>query len=163
MSDLRFVYAQRCDVKDVLYFIKELARYQKLEHEVLATEELLMTNIFEENNNIKVIFAEVDGKRIGFALYFYTFATFLGRCGIYIEDLYIMPEYRSQGIGKKLFSHIAQIATEQSYGRIELTCLDWNVQSIEFYKSIGMKPVDGWTVFRMDSDNIKELANYVHN
>jgi GNAT superfamily N-acetyltransferase len=163
MLDLRFVYAQRCDVKDVLYFIKELARYEKLEHEVFATEELLMTNLFEDNKNIKVIFAEVDGKRVGFALYFYTFSTFLGRCGIYIEDLYIMPEYRSQGIGKKLFSHIAQIATEQSCGRIELTCLDWNVQSIEFYKSIGMEVVNGWAVFRMDSDNIKELANYVHN
>ena len=163
--NLKFVNATAKDAKEILYFIKELAKYEKLEHEVFTTEEDILTNIFNSNKGTNVIFTEYDGIKVGFVLYFYTFSTFLGKCGIYVEDLYVVPEFRGMGVGKKLLQHIAQIAIKENCERIELTCLNWNVKSIGFYESIGMKPMNEWTVHRLELEQINKLANkyYVYH
>ena len=149
--------AERSDVKTILEFIKGLAVYEKLENEVVATEELLCEWLFDKKK-ANVLIAEADGKPAGFALYFYNFSTFLGRAGIYLEDLFVLPEYRGKGFGKGLITKLADIALEEGCGRLEWSCLDWNTPSINFYKSIGAFPMEDWTVYRMTVPEMKKLT-----
>ena len=136
-----FEKASRKDVPIILQFIKDLARYEKLENEVIATEELIEEWLFDKEK-AEVIFAVVDHKKIGFALFFHNFSTFLGRAGLYLEDLYIMTEYRGHGYGKAMIKELARIAVERGCGRLEWWCLDWNQSSIDFYLSLGAKAMD---------------------
>ena len=145
------------DVVTILGFINKLAEYEKLENEVVATEELLAEWIFNKGK-ANVLIAEEDGVSVGFALYFYNFSTFLGRAGIYLEDLFVLPEYRGRGYGKGLITKLAEIALEEGCGRLEWSCLDWNTPSINFYKSIGAVPMDEWTVYRMTVPAMKNLT-----
>lgn len=151
-----FEKASRKDVPIILQFIKDLARYEKLENEVIATEELIEEWLFDKEK-AEVIFAVVDHKKIGFALFFHNFSTFLGRAGLYLEDLYIMPEYRGHGYGKAMIKELARIAVERGCGRLEWWCLDWNQSSIDFYLSLGAKPMDEWTVYRLTDDDFERL------
>lgn len=150
--------AEREDVGLVLRFIKELADYEKLLSEVVATEEILMETIFERRA-AEVVIAELDGEPVGFALFFHNFSTFLGRPGLYLEDLYVRPEIRGKGIGKLLLSYLAKLALDRGCGRFEWWCLDWNTPSIDFYKSIGAIPMDEWTVYRVTGDALTKLAS----
>ncbi len=156
-NKLIFRYAERKDVGLILQFIKELADYEKLLHEVVATEEILTEWIFEKEK-AEVIFAVVDGKEIGFALFFHNFSTFLGRAGIYLEDLYVSPEFRGNGYGKALLTQLAKIAVERGCGRLEWWCIDWNKPSIDFYLSLGAEPMDEWTVYRITGDTLLNMA-----
>lgn len=157
MSQFSIRFAEEKDVSLILHFIKELADYEKMLNEVVATEEILHEWIFEKNK-AEVIFAMEDGKEIGFALFFHNFSTFLGRAGVYLEDLYVMPEYRGKGYGKALLKQLAKIAVERGCGRLEWWCLDWNQPSIDFYRSLGAVPMDDWTVYRITGDTLIEMA-----
>lgn len=154
---LTFRKAEEADVKLILKFIKDLAEYEKLLHEVVATEELLKEWLFEKNK-AEVIFPVADGKEVGFALFFHNFSTFLGRAGIYLEDLYINPEYRGLGYGKATLQELARIAVERGCGRLEWWCLDWNKPSIDFYLSLGAEPMEDWTVFRISGSTLNKLS-----
>ena len=145
------------DTPVIFDLIKKLAVYEKLENDVITSEEELKENIFT-NNFAKVLMAEEDGKPVGFALYFYNFSTFVGKPGFYLEDLFVEPEYRGKGYGKSLLIELAKIAEAENCGRLEWSVLDWNTPSIEFYKSLGAKPMDEWTVFRLDKKGISDLA-----
>lgn len=155
---LTFRQAERKDVPLILRFIKDLAEYEKLLHEVIATEKLLEEWIFDKEK-AEVIFAVADGTEVGFALFFHNFSTFLGRAGIYLEDLYESPQYRGHGYGKRLLQKLASIAVERGCGRLEWWCLDWNHSSIEFYRSLGAEPMDEWTTYRITGTTLTELAN----
>lgn len=149
--------ATRHDVPVILAFIQELADYEKMRDHVEANEALLESWIFDKNT-ARVFLATVDHQPVGFALFFYHFSTFVGKAGIYIEDVYIQKPYRGLGLGKMLFQKIAQTATKEDCGRIEWSCLDWNTRSIEFYLSLGARPMNGWTVYRLDAQGINALA-----
>ncbi len=150
-------YATREDAGKVLAFIRELAAYEKMENEVVATEDLLCEWVFDKKK-AEVIFAVEDGKEVGFALFFHNFSTFLGCAGIYLEDLYVKPEYRGRGFGKALMKRLAAIAKERGCGRLEWWCLDWNKPSIDFYLSLGAQPMNDWTVYRVTGDALSDLA-----
>ncbi len=154
-TEIRF--ANENDVEIILDFIVKLAEYEKLLGEVVATPELLREWIFEKKK-AEVIFAVEDGKEVGFALFFHNFSTFLGRAGIYLEDLFVLPEYRGKGYGKGLLKALAKIACERGCGRLEWSCLDWNKPSIDFYLSLGATPMDEWTVYRIAGQKLKEFA-----
>ncbi|WP_407377273.1 GNAT family N-acetyltransferase [Methanobrevibacter sp.] len=157
MTEITFRFANENDTKLILEFIKDLAEYENMLDDVVATEELLNEWLFEKKT-AEVIFALEDGREVGFALFFHNFSTFLGRAGIYLEDLYVKPEYRSKGYGKGLIKKLAQIAVERNCGRLEWSCLDWNQPSIDFYISLGAEPMDEWTVYRISGDTLKELG-----
>ena len=158
MSDvLDFRYAERKDAGLILKFIKDLAKYEKMENEVIATEALLKEWIFDKQK-AEVIFALKDGKEVGFALFFHNFSTFLGRAGIYLEDLYVMPKHRGFGYGRAILRKLAQIAVERGCGRLEWWCLDWNKPSIDFYLSLGAETMSDWTVYRIAGDTLNKLA-----
>ncbi len=157
MAELTFRYAEKKDCGLILHFIRQLASYERMLDEVVATEELLKEWIFEQKK-AEVIFACEDGQEIGFALFFHNFSTFLGRAGIYLEDLYVLPEYRNKGYGKAILKKLAQIAVERGCGRLEWWCLDWNQPSIEFYLSLGAEPMKDWTVYRITGDTLKDLS-----
>lgn len=157
MSNLEFRFATPDDTQTILFFIKQLAEYEHMSDEVVATEELLNEWIFE-NKKAEVIFAVEDGREAGFALFFHNFSTFLGRSGIYLEDLFVLPEYRGKGYGKALLKELARIAIERECGRLEWCCLDWNKPSIDFYLSLGAKPMDEWTTYRVTGQTLKDLA-----
>lgn len=159
MSNITIRQAIVVDVPLILQFIRELAEYEKLAHEVIADESILKETLFGKDPKAHVIFAEIEGEAIGFALHFYNFSTFLGRPGIYIEDLYIRADYRGQGAGKKLLGHLAQKAIQEGCGRLEWWVLDWNKSSIEFYKSLYAKPMDDWTVYRLEGENLIQVAS----
>lgn len=142
----------------ILSFIKKLAEYEKLAHEVIATEEDIRESLFGDKPKAFCVLAEVDHKPVGFALCFYNYSTFQGKAGIYIEDLYVEEEYRGRGIGKGFFKFIAQKAKEENCGRIQWWVLDWNEPSIEFYKKMGAKMMDEWTVCRIEEQEIEVLA-----
>lgn len=146
------------DVPQILDFIKGIARYEKMENEVVATEALLHEWLFEKQV-AEVVFAEVLGRPVGFALYFYNFSTFVGRAGIYLEDLYVYPEERGKGYGKALFMHLVQTAVDRRCGRMEWVCLDWNRPSIEFYRSMGAISMDGWSTYRLTQEALQALAS----
>lgn len=157
MENISFRYAEKKDAALILEFIRELAEYEKMLDDVVATEELLREWIFEKNK-AEVIFALENGREVGFALFFHNFSTFLGRAGIYLEDLYVKPEFRGRGYGKGLLKKLAQIALERECGRLEWTCLDWNRPSIDFYLSLDAKPMDEWTIYRLTGDSLRKMA-----
>ena len=157
MESVLFRFANRDDVPLILHFIRELAAYEKMLDDVTATEDLLREWVFEKKK-AEVIFATKGGKEIGFALFFHNFSTFLGKAGIYLEDLYVLPEYRGKGYGKALLKKLAQITIERGCGRLEWACLDWNRPSIDFYMSLKAAPLDQWTTYRLTGDNLKALA-----
>ncbi|MEA9356120.1 GNAT family N-acetyltransferase [Bacteriovorax sp. PP10] len=159
MANVKIVAGTEADIPEILKFIKALAVYEKLEHEAVATHDLLKKNLFGEERFAEVIFIQEDDVKVGFALFFKNFSTFLGLPGIYLEDLFVLPECRGKGYGKKLIVHIAKIAVDRGYGRFEWSVLDWNTPAIEFYHSIGAIPMDEWTVQRMTGDTLKKLAS----
>ena len=156
-AELNFRYAERNDVSLILKFIRELAAYEKMLDEVVADEATLEEWIFDKNK-AEVIFAWLDGKEIGFALFFHNFSTFLGRAGLYLEDLYVSPEYRGKGYGRAILKKLASIAVERKCGRLEWWCLDWNKPSIDFFLSLGAEPMSDWTVYRIAGETLKNLA-----
>jgi GNAT superfamily N-acetyltransferase len=149
--------AEEKDCGLILYFIKALAAYEKMSDEVVATEELLREWLFEKRS-AEVLFACENGREVGFALFFHNFSTFVGRKGLYLEDLFIIPEKRGLGYGKAILKYLANIAVERHCGRMEWICLDWNAPSLAFYRSIGAIPMDEWTVQRMHEDVVKSFA-----
>ena len=150
-------YAERKDVSLILSFIRQLAEYEELANEVDATEELLEEWIFDKKK-AEVIFAPENDKEVGFALFFHNFSTFLGRAGIYLEDLFVLPGYRGKGYGKGLILRLAAIAAERGCGRLEWWCLDRNSPAIDFYLSLGAEAMTDWTVYRIAGNKLKELA-----
>lgn len=152
-----FRYATRQDVSLILDFIKKLAEYEKMENEVIATEDLLEEWLFDKQK-AEVIFAVVDEKEVGFALFFHNFSTFLGKAGIYLEDLFVLEEYRGHGYGKALLHELASIAVERGCGRLEWWCLDWNQPSIDFYLKLGAKPMNEWTTYRITGETLQNMA-----
>ena len=154
---LKFRNAERKDTALILQFIRELAEYEKMLDEVVADEAMLEEWIFDKQK-AEVIFALEDETEVGFALFFHNFSTFLGRAGIYLEDLYVEPEYRGKGYGKALLRKLASIAVERGCGRFEWSCLDWNKPSIDFYLSLGAEPMDEWTVYRIAGETLTDLA-----
>lgn len=156
-SKLKFRFAKKEDTALILDFIKKLAIYEKMLDEVVATEDLLKEWIFEKEK-AEVIFALYDGKEVGFALFFHNFSTFLGRSGIYLEDLFVLEEYRHKGIGKTVLKKLAKITVERGCGRLEWSCLDWNKPSIDFYLSLKAVPMKGWSVYRLTGESLKSLA-----
>ena len=158
MEKLSFRIATEKDCSLILFFIKELASYEKMSDEVIATEETLREWIFEKQK-AEVFFICEDEKEIGFVVYFYNFSTFVGKAGVYLEDLYIMPEYRGKGYGKAALKQLAKIAVERGCGRLEWCCLDWNRPSIDFYLSLNARPMDDWTIYRLAGDTLQNFAN----
>ena len=157
MADIRFRFAQEEDCRLILKFIKSLAKYEKMSDEVVATEEILREWLFMKKK-AEVIFVLDGEKEVGFALFFHNFSTFLGRAGIYLEDLYVRPSYRGKGYGKALLIKLAQIAVTRGCGRLEWACLDWNQPSIDFYRSLGAVPMDEWTVYRVSGKTLEKMA-----
>lgn len=157
MSKLTFRFAERADTPLILHFIKQLADYEKMLDEVVADEKTLEEWIFDRQK-AEVIFALEDGVEVGFALFFHNFSTFLGRAGLYLEDLFVLPEHRSKGYGKAILKKLASIAVERGCGRLEWWCLDWNKPSIDFYLSLGAQPMSDWTVYRITGDTLTKLA-----
>ncbi len=155
--DLTFRFAKESDTALILQFIKDLAEYEKMLNEVVATEDLLREWLFEKKK-AEVIFAVADGTEVGFALFFHNFSKFLGRSGIYLEDLYVKSEYRGSVYGKSILKKLAQIAVQRGCGRLEWWCLDWNKPSIDFYLSLGAEPMKDWTVYRIAGDTLTNMA-----
>ncbi|MCQ2604842.1 MAG: GNAT family N-acetyltransferase [Spirochaetia bacterium] len=150
-------YAERKDTELILRFIRDLAEYEHMSGDVVATPELLEEWIFDKKK-AEVIFALDNGQEVGFALFFHNFSTFLGRAGIYLEDLYVKPEYRGRGYGKGLLKQLGRIAVERGCGRLEWWCLDWNEPSIDFYRSMGAQPMSDWTVYRIAGPVLENLG-----
>ena len=150
--------ATAADVPVILRFIRELAEYEKLSHEVTATEELLRRHLFGERPMAEVILAVEDGVEAGFALFFHNFSTFVGKPGIYLEDVYVRPEFRGRGMGKAMMIYLARLARQRDCGRFEWSVLDWNKPSIDFYQSIGARHMSDWTMQRMTAEAIAALA-----
>lgn len=158
IEGLKLRIATQDDTALILGFIKELAEYENLLDEVVATEDLLKESLFVKKS-AEVIIAQYNEEAVGFALFFHNFSTFLGKPGIYLEDLYVKPQMRGKGIGKKILQYLAKLAVDRNCGRFEWWCLDWNKSSIDFYKSIGAQPMDEWTVYRVHNEALTKLAN----
>ncbi|MDP2885893.1 MAG: GNAT family N-acetyltransferase [Ignavibacteria bacterium] len=156
---LSIVPATRNDLSLILELIKELAEYERLAHEVIATEEVLSETLFGERPYAEVVLAYYDDEPVGYALYFHSFSTFLGRPGLDLEDLFVRPAARGKGIGKALLAFVANVASERTCGRLEWSVLNWNEPAIGFYKSLGAKPMDAWTVYRMTGEPLARLAS----
>ena len=154
---MNFRFAKKEDCVLILYFIKELALYEKMLDEVVADEKILEEWIFDKQK-AEVIFVTENEKEVGFALFFHNFSTFLGRAGIYLEDLFVLPEFRKRGYGKALLKRLAAIAVERGCGRLEWWCLDWNKPSIDFYLSLGAEPMSDWTTYRITGDTLRRMA-----
>ena len=144
----------------ILKFIRELADYEKLLHEVVADVAALESSLFGDKPHAEVVIAEHQGQPLGFALFFHNYSTFLGRPGLYLEDLYIQPEMRGRGFGKTLLAYLANLALERNCGRLEWWVLDWNQSAIDFYRSLGAEPMDDWTVNRVTGDALNTLASH---
>ena len=157
MEQFSITNATREDVPTILGFIRQLAAYEHLEHEVVATEELLEEWLFDREK-AEVLIAREGETPVGFALYFHNFSTFLGRAGIYLEDLFVLKEYRGRGYGKALLRRLAQITVERGCGRLEWCCLDWNQPSIDFYRSLGAVPMSDWTIYRLTGETLNRMA-----
>jgi GNAT superfamily N-acetyltransferase len=158
MSAVRLRAAVQSDVPTIFGFIRELAAYEKLEHQVVATEALLHEHLFGNRPAAEVVIAEVDGRPVGFALFFQNFSTFLGRPGLFLEDLYVRPEARGHGIGKALLVHLAKIAVERGAGRFDWNVLDWNEPAIGFYKRLGAEVLPDWRTCRLSGESLARLA-----
>ena len=159
--ELRSTTVDDCPL--ILGLIQELADYEKLSHEVVATVETLEETLFGDTAYAEVFIAEFNSQPVGYALFFHNFSTFTGRPGIYLEDIYIKPEMRGKGFGKSMLSYIAKLAVERNCTRVEWSVLDWNEPSIQFYRSIGAIPMDGWTVQRLHGDALSNFANEFNN
>ena len=157
LSNVVIRKAERRDVPLLLEFIKGIAQYEKMENEVVATPDVLEQEMFDEHR-AEAVFAVVDGREVGFALYFYNFSTFIGHSGLYLEDLFVWPEDRGKGYGKALLLHLVKIAREHHCGRMEWSCLNWNKPSIDFYLSLGGMPMKEWTVYRLDATALERLS-----
>ena len=157
MASFSITSATRADVPAILSFIRQLAAYEHLENEVVATETLLEKWLFDREK-AEVLIAREGDIPVGFALYFHNFSTFLGRAGIYLEDLFVLEEYRGRGYGKALLRRLAQITVERGCGRLEWSCLDWNQPSIDFYRSLGAVPMSDWTVYRLTGETLNNMA-----
>lgn len=155
--NLAFRFACEADTPLILRWIRELADYEHMLDQVSADEELLADQLFRRRN-AEVLFAAEEGREVGFALFFQNFSTFLGRSGLYLEDLYVPPEHRGKGVGKALLQRLAALAVERGCGRMEWCCLDWNRPSIEFYRSLGAEAMEDWTVYRLTGTTLKRLA-----
>ena len=150
--------AQVADTREILAFVRELAEYEKLAHEAVADQTTLAAQLFGERPAAEVIIAEVDGQPAGFALFFHNFSTFLGKRGLYLEDLFVRPQFRGMGLGLRLMTRLARIAVERDCGRFEWSVLDWNTPAIDFYRQLGALPLDGWTVQRVAGEALAALA-----
>jgi GNAT superfamily N-acetyltransferase len=150
--------ATRADVPVILELIRGLAEYEKLAHECIATEERLADTLFGPRPQAEVILAFAGDRAAGFALFFHNYSTFLARQGIYLEDLFVFPQFRGRGIGKQLLTHLAALAVERGCGRLEWSVLDWNTDAIRFYQSLGAKAMDEWTVYRVTGESLNALA-----
>lgn len=157
---ISYRHSNKNDTSLILSFIRKLAEYEKLAHECVATEDDICESLFCENPKAFCIIAEVDSNPVGFALCFYNYSTFQGKAGIYIEDLFVDEDYRGHGIGKGFFQYLAQKAVDENLGRIQWWVLDWNEPSINFYKKMGAKMMDEWTVCRLEGDAISALCEY---
>ncbi|HJJ72395.1 MAG TPA: GNAT family N-acetyltransferase [Methanocorpusculum sp.] len=157
MTKPEFRFAERRDTALILQFIKDLAEYEKMADLVVATPEMLEEEIFEKRK-AEVLFVMENGREVGFALFFHNFSTFLGRAGLYLEDLFVLPEFRGKGYGKATLKKLAQIAVERGCGRFEWWCLDWNRPSIDFYLSLGAEPMSEWTTYRVAGEKLLKLA-----
>ena len=155
--DVTFRFARREDVPLILRFIRDLADYEGMLDQVVADKATLEEWIFDRKK-AEVLFALAEGKEVGFALFFHNFSTFLGRAGLYLEDLFVLPAYRGKGYGKALLKRLAAIAVERGCGRMEWWCLDWNQSSIDFYRAMGAEPMSDWTVYRLAGDTLRNLA-----
>lgn len=149
--------ATQQDVPLLLNFIKELADYEKLLHEVTATEAILEQTLFGDDPKAEVVFGYLEDEPIAFALFFHNFSTFLGKPGLYLEDLFVKPAHRGKGFGKRMLQHLATLAKARDCGRLEWWALDWNTPAVDFYKTLGAEPMDEWTVFRLTGDALEKL------
>lgn len=156
-SEVKIRFAQDSDLGTILAFIKELAEYEHLSDQVVADEATLKEWIFEKKK-AEVLIAEDGGVPVGFALFFHNFSTFLGRAGIYLEDLYVQPQQRGRGTGEALLKRLAQVTVERGCGRLEWSCLDWNKSSVQFYLNLGAVPMEGWTTYRVTGDLLQKMG-----
>lgn len=159
INDFEILEATEKDVPVILSFIKKLAEYEHLSHEVTADEKLLKESIFGKGSNIRTLIGNYKNQPVGFALFFYNFSTFIGKKGIYLEDLFVLPEMRGKGFGKQFLKHIAGIAVKENCGRFEWAVLDWNEPSRKFYESLGAKPMTEWIIHRITGEELKQLAD----
>ena len=150
--------ATEADVGLIFKFVRELAEYERLSHEVIATEELLRAHLFGGRSVAEVVIAEFEQQPVGFALFFHNFSTFIGKPGIYLEDLYVQPQYRGRGFGEVLLTYVGKLAEERGCGRFEWSVLDWNAPAIGFYRKMGAVPMDQWTVYRITGDALEQVA-----
>ena len=157
--EVRIVPAVERDTSAILSLINRLAEYERLAHEVEATEEDIRESLFGDWPGAEVVLAYVGADLAGFALFFHNYSTFLGRRGLYLEDLFVLPAYRGRGVGRRLLAYLARLALERKCGRLEWWVLDWNESAIRFYRSIGARPMDDWTVYRLDGDALARLAD----
>ena len=155
---VKYIKASKKDAGVILDFIEKLAEYEKLSHEVLATEESLIKTLFADNPLAHVVFAEVEEKKAGFALYFFKYSTFLAQPTLHLEDLFVLPEFRGKSIGKGLILYLSKLALEQNCGRMEWDVLDWNKPAIEFYDSLGAKPLKDWFTYRLSKEAMSKLS-----
>lgn len=158
MADPRIRFATEEDVPLILAFVRELAEYERLAHEVVATEESLRDSLFGERRVAEVLLGYVEDEPAAFALFFHNFSTFLGKPGIYLEDLYVRPEHRGSGIGRAMLAHLARLAVQRGCGRLEWWVLDWNNPAIGFYRKLGAASMDDWTVYRLTGEPLERLA-----
>ena len=163
MGDIHIRVAQAADVAEIRAMIHGLAVYEKLEHVMTATEEQLRETLFGARPGAEVLLGYLDGVCAGFALFFPNYSTFLAKPGLYLEDLFVKPEYRGRGVGLALLQQLAKIAVERDYGRVEWSVLDWNEPAIGFYKKLGAVPMDEWTVQRVTGDALVHLAAQLHD
>ena len=157
MINVELSFAQPQDVPLIIGMIRELAEYEHMAEQVTATEEILREWLFEKKT-ARVLLAKLDGETAGYALFFESFSTFLGKGGIYLEDLFVRPAYRGRGIGTALLRYLAQWAGQRGCGRLEWACLDWNRPSVDFYLSLGACPMEGWTVYRLEGETLARMA-----
>jgi len=155
---LRIRPAEPADVRLVAELIRQLAKFEKLEHEVVLTEELLMAGLFGARPYAEALLAEEDGLSIAFALFFHSFSTFLARPGMYLEDLFVLPDHRGRGVGRALLAHLAHLAIERGCGRLEWAVLNWNQEAIRFYERLGARPNSEWTVYRLTGEALHALG-----
>lgn len=158
-ENLTIRFAEKTDSNIILKLINELAIYEKLSDQFVNSEELIQKYLFGEKKFAEVLIAELNFKPVGFALFFHNYSTFVGKPGLYLEDLFVIPEMRNKGIGKKLFLKVVNIARERGCGRLEWSVLNWNIPAINFYKSMGAIAMDGWTVYRLTEELINKLTS----
>lgn len=158
LSGITIRFAEPTDSARILQFIKALADYERMSDEVIATEETVKKTLFGPKAYAEVIFAELDGQAVGFALFFHNYSTFVSKPGLYLEDIYIYPEYRGRGIGKMMMTYLAKLAVDRDCGRFEWSCLKWNKPSLDFYASLGAEAMEEWVTLRVSGENLKSLA-----